>query len=896
MNPAIRIVFAVIGAFLCSGLGRDGDRLLDWLLGGCAGFALADLWILRARLRDLEGALQRQQAILRRSEPAASAGAATAPRVPSPPPAPIPPPAPVPPPAPPAGPAPPAATGARAPSAAPRPMPAGPDAYPEAPLVAALRRFFTGGNVIVRVGVVVLFFGVAFLLRYVAEHSRIPIEARLSGVALGALVLLGLGWRLRIRRAGYGLALQGGAIGILYLTVFAALRLYAVLPAGAAFALLVLIAALSAALAIMQDSLAFAFLGVSGGFLAPVLASTGHGSHVVLFSYYAVLNAGILAVAWFKAWRPLNLAGFVFTFGIGTVWGVLQYRPEDFASTEPFLLAFFLFYVGIAVLFTLRQPLRLQGYVDGTIVFGTPLAAFGLQAAMLQERLFALAYSAVAFSALYLSIAALLQRRRRAADRVLIESFLALGVVFLTLAVPLALDSRWNSTAWALEGAALTWIGCRQNRVLPRLAGVALVFAAGCVLAGELDIRNGRLTLPWGAALCVLTVAGAAVFSARMLRVSRERLQGVETSLEALLCAWGLLWWVIGGLAEMTHVVPPEVDRAATLGFLTVTALVCGELHRRLDLAAARIAARLLLPVMLLSALLVVPTPSHPFAAGGWIAWPLAFATFYWLTHRDDAAVGSRAAGLLHVPSAWLLCTVLGWELSWCADRLIRGGVAWSAAGWALAPMALLTLLPRLATRVRWPFMQHRGLYLSIVGSGLVLFLVLWSAVANLACDGDAAPLPYVPLLNPLDLMQAFVLLALWRYRPLLHPRVAPAAPLAGLGFLWVNGVLLRTLHHWTGVPYRVSALLESNLVETALSICWTILALVTMLVAVRRRSRTSWIAGAALLGVVIAKLFLVDLSNSGSIERIVSFVAVGLLIMVIGFFSPIPPLAEERK
>jgi uncharacterized membrane protein len=381
-----------------------------------------------------------------------------------------------------------------------------------------------------------------------------------------------------------------------------------------------------------------------------------------------------------------------------------------------------------------------------------------------------------------------------------------------------------------------------------------------------------------------------------MLRVSREQLHGVEATIEPLLCAWGLLWWTIGGLAEMTHFVPPEVNRAATLGFLTLTALLSGELHRRLDLEAAQIAARLLLPVMVLSALLVVPTLSHPFAAGGGIAWPLAFVSLYWLTYRDDAAVGSLAAGLLHVPSAWLLCTVLGWELSWYADTLIRGGGGWSAAGGALAPMVLLTLLPRLATRVRWPFMRHRSLYLSIVGSGVALFLVLWSAAGNLAFDGDAAPLPYVPLVNPLDLMQAFVLLALWRYRPLLRPLVAPEAPLAALGFLWLNGVLLRTLHHWSGVPYTVTALLESNLVETALSIFWTTLALVTMLVAVRRRSRTPWIAGAFLLGVVIAKLFLVDLSNSGSIERIVSFVAVGVLIMVIGFFSPIPPLAEERK
>src|SRR3984893_7158487 len=158
--------------------------------------------------------------------------------------------------------------------------------------------------------------------------------------------------------------------------------------------------------------MAFALLAVCGGFLAPILASTGEGSHVVLFSYYLVLNAGILAVAWFKAWRPLNIAGFVFTFAIGTVWGVLQYRPEDFATTEPFLVLFFLFYLGISILFTLRQPVKLSGYIDGTLIFGTPIAAFALQSAMLHDRVMAVDYSAIAMSAMYLSTALLLKRRR----------------------------------------------------------------------------------------------------------------------------------------------------------------------------------------------------------------------------------------------------------------------------------------------------------------------------------------------------------------------------------------------------------------------------------------------------------------------------------------------------
>jgi uncharacterized membrane protein len=192
---------------------------------------------------------------------------------------------------------------------------------------SALWNFFFGGNTLVRVGILVLFIGVSFLLKYAADHGLVPIELRLAGVAAGGIVLLVLGWRLRHRRAGYALMLQGGGIGILYLTVFAALRLYQLVPPTLAFVLLAGMAFFSALLAIVQDSKALAITGAAGGFLAPILASTGGGSHVALFSFYAVLNAGILFIAWFKAWRELNLVGFVFTALIGLAWGTDRYRP-----------------------------------------------------------------------------------------------------------------------------------------------------------------------------------------------------------------------------------------------------------------------------------------------------------------------------------------------------------------------------------------------------------------------------------------------------------------------------------------------------------------------------------------------------------------------------------------
>ncbi|HVJ23745.1 MAG TPA: DUF2339 domain-containing protein, partial [Burkholderiales bacterium] len=110
--------------------------------------------------------------------------------------------------------------------------------------------------------------------------------------------------------------------------------------------------------------------------------------------------------------------------------------------------------------------------------------------------------------------------------------------------------------------------------------------------------------------------------------------------------------------------------------------------------------------------------------------------------------------------------------------------------------------------------------------------------------------------------------------------------------FVWINGSLLRTLHHWAGLPFALEPMWSSQLVQAAFSILWTVLALGAMIVATRRALRPVWIVGAVLMGVVVAKLFLIDLSSVGTIERIVSFIAVGLLMLLVGYLSPVPPKA----
>ncbi len=769
-------------------------------------------------------------------------------------------------------------------------------------VLGVIKNYFTTGNVMVKVGAIVLFFGVAFLLKYAAEHTQVPIEFRLLGVALGGLALLVFGWRLRHTRTNYGLILQGAGIGVLYLTIFAGLRLYQLLPAGGAFFLLLGIVAFSAILAIKQDSRALAILGISGGFLAPILTSTGQGSHVMLFSYYALLNAGILAIAWYKAWRPLNVLGFAFTFVIATAWGVMKYRPEFFATTEPFLILFFLFYVAIAILFSFRQTPRLKGYVDGTLVFGTPLLAFGLQTGLVRWYPYALAFSALAVSLFYLAVAMVLYRRKQENQRLLVEAFLALGVVFGTLSIPLALDGRWTAATWALEGAAIVWIGARQSRWLARAFGILLQFGAGVAFLDGWSSRIGQIPLLNSQYLGSVFIAVAGLFSSWYLSHRVTERKSLEKPIAAVLFAWGLVWWLGGAVGEIDRLFGSPTSFYITIIFFAATALALALIERRFDWALAKLPALGLIIALAVFAILNLLVASHPLGNLGIVAWPAAIAVYFWILKRYDDL---RPAGKLHSLTLWLITALATWEVAWQIDRAVAGAGTWPLIAWLIVPAGAVLLLVTQGKRITWPVVRHWRDYLLVGCVPLILFVALWSLVTNLLSDGDPAPLPYIPLLNPLDIAQGFAFLVLvsWLLKarsetwPLWQgmPKAVTIGAISVLAFVWVNAMLVRTLHFWAGISFDLESMWRSTLAQTSLSIFWSVLALCVMVYATRKGLRNLWLVGALLMGVVVLKLFTVDISNIGGLTRIVSFIGVALLLLVIGYFSPVPPKRVEK-
>lgn len=889
----------------------------------------------------------------------------------------------------------------------------------------------TGGNLLLKTGIVVLFLGLAFLLRYASERVYIPIGLRYLSVAGGGLAAVVAGWKLQSRRREYGLILQGFGVAVMYLTSLAALKLHPLLPAPAVFATMVVLVAAMAVMAVRQDAQIMAQAAVIGGMAAPILVSDGSGNYLVLFSYLALLNTGIAAIARFKAWRPLNLTGFVCTFCIALFWGLKSYTPGHFSTTEPFLIYHWLLYTLIACLFARRRlsegggdalpPLAdnaplgdIIGHIakhgirvhilDHTLLFGTMAAAFALQCGITAHLTHGSGWSAVLFAAVYGAAALVL--RGSSGLAVLRQAFTACALLFATAAVPLFFNRGDTVSLWSLEAVLLYFFGLRGR--LPHLRFAALsvyLSAAVCQLGGyspaadtllsgswadtlfaaagggllyacwhkwrcegsaawergfqtaslafavlyasllpmlllsedgKLSVAYSALALLWAACqyrkrqpvftaaalLCGLTLIffsinmsdgwpnktvgwllQAVLLFAASFAAGRPKWQnGNKTSVPAL-CAGSLLFTIslqpaYTGWLEVLQ--PLEAYGTSTVWLLSAVwllpfALACSRLNWRP-------------PLFILFFFSLLTFTGYPGAAAYsetplYAAFCLAAATaVHWYLLKVQPLEQS-AADWLHGIS--LLLFAAAWtHFSGTVGALWLDGV-WLQVVWLAVPLAfwLLLAVPKQPALFR----RHPAAYLKFGGIMCALFAAGWLLWVNISAPHRPAPLPYLPLLNPLELASVGLLWLGWRG----FEQIAAsdgwsgtakrqyAALLNGLAFIVLSAGVMRLWHFFDGIRWRLDYLLSSFGLQASLSVVWAVTAIVLMVGGNRSGRRSRWLTGATLMAVVVVKLFLVELGNSGGIARIVSFIAVGLLLLLVGWFAPVPPkenISEETK
>ncbi|NOR54739.1 MAG: DUF2339 domain-containing protein [Sulfurovum sp.] len=747
-----------------------------------------------------------------------------------------------------------------------------------------VQNYFTGGNLLVRIGSVILFFGLAFLVKYAAEHSVISIEMRLWFVAFVSFALIGLGWKLRHKEGAYGQILQGLGVAILYLLIYAAAKFYALIGLDTAFLLMLVVVIVGSMLATFEDSLPLAVFATAGGFLVPILTSTGEGSHVLLFSYYALLNLGVFALAWYRSWRVLNLLGFVFTFVISGVWGTTRYAPELFASTEPFLILYFLMYVGIAILFTIKHPYEPKNLVDGTLVFGLPIVVFPLQLNLVSTFEHGNAYSAVALGLFYVSLFVFLKNKERTS--LLSQSFLALGVVFLTIAVPYIFDADVSAALWSLESAGMIWLALKQNKIYTRYFGEALLVLS--VFVYPYTVHFGGVSV--AEYLGYIILISAVLAGAYLLDTHRPKLFVLDRILSKVLLGVSVLLWLMGTSSQFEHF---DINESHTLLFsLLLYVPILLLIVKTLKWEMLVEGLQTFVPLGLLFSFASLLEVKHPFEGIGPGLFIGFIVVYYGLLYLYSKVW--TYASILHIIAPWFVAIVGVLELRYQTSLL---GLSESVQSLAtiLLPflLALLLLLPK--QYFAW-LESQREKYQFISAGGFMLVSLLWT-VKTFAVP--ASQNFYFPLLNLLDLGQLLVLsmMVYWVFKNVKHfSRENQNYLYVGVTFLLallITVVFARAVHVYGGVEYTLVNLWKDNYFQTGLSILWSIIAIVLMLLSKRYAHRMLWLAGFGLLIVVVLKLFVVELASSGTIERIISFIVVGSLLLLIGYFVPLPPHKE---
>ena len=484
--------------------------------------------------------------------------------------------------------------------------------------------------------------------------------------------------------------------------------------------------------------------------------------------------------------------------------------------------------------------------------------------------------------------------------RLLTESFIALAVAFGTIAIPLALDARWTAAAWALEGAALVWVGVRQAQQLPKFAGALLILFSGGAFIDYGWRSNTGLAILNGNVLGGLLISLSALFASRRLEtIARPNFEAAQKLTCVVLFLWGALWWLSTGLHETMDRVTTTNEPHVFLIFVALSMATAAWLGQGRDWVILRRTSLVFLPLLVLAALSQSIFNSHFLREIGSLAWPVAWVIQVYLLKVTDKHE-SRIAPAWHFGSLILLAGMLALEASWWTDQVASN--AWAVAVGTIIVGIMALLVWRCRDRPAWPVPVHPVTYFN-ASLVLVAIQVIWLMVVSINKPGNPDPLPYIPLFNPFDLATLFAMLtamlslAVIRRETALDATVADTPKLkpfqwmlAAAFFIMTTTALVRGVHHYTGVAWQSHTLFDSLVVQTSLSIYWGLLGFTGMIWGARRQRRAIWLVGAGFMALVIVKLFLVDLGNTGTVERIISFLGIGALLLVVGYFAPAPP------
>lgn len=336
---------------------------------------------------------------------------------------------------------------------------------------------FIGENLINKIGILILVLGISFFVKYAIDKDWINETARVGiGILAGSLVM-GVAHKLRQNYKAFSSVMVAGAISIFYFTIAIAFHDYHLFSQTVAFAIMAVITAFSTFVSVNYDRQELAVLSLIGGFAVPFMVSTGAGNYIVLFTYIAILNIGILGIAYYKKWNLVTILSFVFTNLLFSSW----YYKELYADKLPHqgALAFATLYYFVFSIVAVLNNVRRKGEfstLDYFIVVANTFVYFSLGMGILHnwgiefKGLFTLSL------AIYNLVYAAILFKKFGLDKNVVYLLIGLVLTFVTLTIPIQFEGNQITLFWAAEAVLLFWLSQKSKISLFKLGAMVVQF------------------------------------------------------------------------------------------------------------------------------------------------------------------------------------------------------------------------------------------------------------------------------------------------------------------------------------------------------------------------------------------------------------------------------------
>ncbi|MHB8136982.1 MAG: DUF2339 domain-containing protein [Smithellaceae bacterium] len=339
-----------------------------------------------------------------------------------------------------------------------------------------------------RIGVLAIIFGVAFFLKYSFDNKLIGETGRVVLGLLSGVIFLGTGEYLQTKKnlGLYGQMLSGCSLAVFYLSLYAAFALYHLVPVPLAAAGMLAVTTAGITLSIRYTAYSLAAIALLGGFLTPIMLSTGQNQPFTLFGYILLLDMGTLLLVRFRTWPSLVVAS-----GFGTVLLYFGWHSEFYGNTQQWLassivLVFFILY-NLHIFISRSYSENRDTIFDQIVIFGS--AAFFFLAFFAQchweitwqVKIFTLGMAAVEV------FLAMLVDEQESTARTKMVSYATVSVIMTVIATFIILEQRWIMPALTAEMVAMGWFGFKMD--LPKLRQGAYLFGLLVLIRFAYDIN-----------------------------------------------------------------------------------------------------------------------------------------------------------------------------------------------------------------------------------------------------------------------------------------------------------------------------------------------------------------------------------------------------------------------